>query len=67
MTISHGKPNFNLLYALIPGTDPTPHLAIWSGDPLDQRSRVHRALIGGAGIYTATDGVPWFAEHFPGS
>ena len=53
------------LGSLEPGKDAD--LAIWSGDPLDQRSRVQRALIGGAEIYTATDGVPWFAELFPES
>jgi imidazolonepropionase-like amidohydrolase len=53
------------LGSLEPGKDAD--LAIWSGDPLDQRSRVQRALIGGAEIYTATDGVPWFAEQFPES
>ncbi len=36
-------------------------LVIWSGDPLDMFSRVERALINGAEIYTDTDGDPVFA------
>jgi imidazolonepropionase-like amidohydrolase len=36
-------------------------LVIWSGDPLDMFSRVERALIDGAEIYTDTDGDPVFA------
>jgi imidazolonepropionase-like amidohydrolase len=49
--------------SLEPGKDAD--LVIWSGDPLDQRSRVQRALISGVGIYTTTDGAPHFAEQFP--
>jgi imidazolonepropionase-like amidohydrolase len=51
------------LGSLEPGKDAD--LVIWSGDPLDQRSRLQRALISGAEIYTATDGEPRFAEQFP--
>ncbi len=51
------------LGSLEPGKDAD--LVIWSGDPLDQRSRVQRALISGAEIYTATNGEPAFAEQFP--
>jgi imidazolonepropionase-like amidohydrolase len=36
-------------------------LVIWSGDPLDMFSRVERALINGAEIYTDADGDPVFA------
>jgi imidazolonepropionase-like amidohydrolase len=36
-------------------------LVIWSGDPLDVHSRVQRALIGGAEIYSWADGEGVFA------
>jgi imidazolonepropionase-like amidohydrolase len=36
-------------------------LVIWSGDPLDVQSRVERALVDGAEIYTYTDGEGRFA------
>jgi hypothetical protein len=32
---------------------------IWSGDPLDVLSRVERALIGGAEVYTAGASPEW--------
>ena len=51
------------LGSLEPGKDAD--LVIWSGDPLDQRSRVQRALISGVEIYTAANGEPSFAEQFP--
>jgi imidazolonepropionase-like amidohydrolase len=41
-----------------PGKDAD--LVIWSGDPLDLPSRVERALIGGAGIYSRRDGQEIF-------
>jgi imidazolonepropionase-like amidohydrolase len=37
-------------------------LVIWSGDPLDVLSRVQRALINGAEIYTYSGGEATFAE-----
>jgi imidazolonepropionase-like amidohydrolase len=37
-------------------------LAIWSGDPLDLLSRVERALIDGAEIYTYDNGEATFAD-----
>ncbi len=36
---------------------------IWSGDPLDVLSRVERALIGGAEIYTAGGSPEWAEPH----
>jgi imidazolonepropionase-like amidohydrolase len=47
------------LGSLEPGKDAD--LVIWSGDPLDVLSRVERAFIGGAEIYTA-GGSPEWAE-----
>ncbi len=38
-------------------------LAIWSGDPLDVVSRVQRAFMNGAEIYTWQDGEAHFAER----
>lgn len=38
-------------------------LVIWSGDPLDVLSRVQRAFIDGAEIYTYTDGQAVFADQ----
>jgi imidazolonepropionase-like amidohydrolase len=52
------------LGSIEPGKDAD--LVIWSGDPLDVLSRVERAMIGGADIYTYADGEAWFAERFPG-
>jgi imidazolonepropionase-like amidohydrolase len=37
-------------------------LVIWSGDPLDLLSRVQRAFVDGAEIYTYEDGESRFAE-----
>jgi imidazolonepropionase-like amidohydrolase len=37
-------------------------LAVWSGDPLDLLSRVQRAFIDGAEIYSYDDGEPHFAQ-----
>ncbi len=48
------------LGSIEPGKDAD--LAIWSGDPLDMRSRVQRALIGGLEIYTLEEGTGRFAE-----
>jgi len=45
------------LGSLEPGKDAD--LVIWSGDPLDVLSRVERALIGGAEIYTAGAAPEW--------
>jgi imidazolonepropionase-like amidohydrolase len=45
------------LGSLEPGKDAD--LVIWSGDPLDVLSRVERALIGGAEIYTAGATPEW--------
>jgi imidazolonepropionase-like amidohydrolase len=39
-------------------------LAIWSGDPLDVLSRVERALIGGAEIYSYEGGEARFADPY---
>jgi imidazolonepropionase-like amidohydrolase len=49
------------LGSIEPGKDAD--LVIWSGDPLDVLSRVERALIDGADIYTYQDGAAWFAER----
>jgi imidazolonepropionase-like amidohydrolase len=38
-------------------------LAIWSGDPLDLRSRVERALIDGVQVYAYENGEPQFADR----
>jgi imidazolonepropionase-like amidohydrolase len=38
-------------------------LVIWSGDPLDVLSRVHRALIEGIEIYSYADGEATFADQ----
>jgi imidazolonepropionase-like amidohydrolase len=38
-------------------------LAIWSGDPLDVRSRVERALVGGAQVYAYEGGEARFADQ----
>ncbi|HEY2549944.1 MAG TPA: amidohydrolase [Streptosporangiaceae bacterium] len=43
-----------------PGKDAD--LAIWSGDPLDVLSRVQRALVNGAEIYSWQDGEASFAD-----
>ena len=43
--------------SLEPGKDAD--LVIWSGDPLDVLSRVERALIGGAEVYTAGADPEW--------
>jgi imidazolonepropionase-like amidohydrolase len=51
------------LGSIEPGKDAD--LVIWSGDPLALGSRVQRALISGAEIYSAADGEPRFAEPFP--
>jgi len=48
------------LGSIEPGKDAD--LVVWSGDPLDVLSRVERALISGAEIYTLTDGEGRFAE-----
>jgi imidazolonepropionase-like amidohydrolase len=45
------------LGSLEPGKDAD--LVIWSGDPLDVLSRVERALLGGAEIYTAGGNPEW--------
>src|SRR6266487_4649719 len=37
-------------------------LVIWSGDPLDVRSRVERALVGGAQVYAYEGGEARFAD-----
>jgi imidazolonepropionase-like amidohydrolase len=39
-------------------------LVIWSGDPLDVRNRVLRALIGGAEVYSYADGTATYADPF---
>ncbi len=44
-----------------PGKDAD--LVVWSGDPLDVLSRVQRAFVNGAEIYTFADGEPHFAER----
>ncbi len=49
------------LGSIEPGKDAD--LVIWSGDPLDVLSRVTRALMDGAEIYTYSDGEGHFAEH----
>ncbi len=38
-------------------------LVIWSGDPLDVRSRVERALVGGAQVYVYEGGEARFADQ----
>ena len=38
-------------------------LVIWSGDPLDVRSRVERALVGGAQVYAYEGGEARFADQ----
>jgi imidazolonepropionase-like amidohydrolase len=48
------------LGSIEPGKDAD--LVIWSGDPLDMPSRVERALIDGAEIYTYADGEGQFAD-----
>ena len=48
------------LGSIEPGKDAD--LVIWSGDPLDVLSRVERALIGGAEVYSYADGVARFAD-----
>jgi imidazolonepropionase-like amidohydrolase len=49
------------LGSIQPGKDAD--LVIWSGDPLDVRSRVERAFIDGAEVYTQqAGGEPVFAE-----
>jgi imidazolonepropionase-like amidohydrolase len=45
---------------IAPGKDAD--LVIWSGDPLDVRSRVERAFVDGAEIYTYADGEGRFAD-----
>jgi imidazolonepropionase-like amidohydrolase len=49
------------LGSIEPGKDAD--LVVWSGDPLDVLSRVERALIDGAEIYSYTDGAAHFAEQ----
>jgi imidazolonepropionase-like amidohydrolase len=39
-------------------------LVIWSGDPLDVRNRVQRALINGAEVYSYADGTAVHADPF---
>jgi len=46
--------------SIAPGKDAD--LVIWSGDPLDVQSRVERALVDGAEIYTYADGEGRFAD-----
>ena len=48
------------LGSIEPGKDAD--LVIWSDDPLDVLSRVERALVGGAEIYSAAGGEPVFAD-----
>jgi len=48
------------LGSIEPGKDAD--LVIWSGDPLDVLSRVRRALVGGAEVYTAEDGAVTWAQ-----
>ncbi len=50
------------LGSIEPGKDAD--LVIWSGDPLDVLSRVERALIDGAEIYTHADGEARFADQY---
>jgi imidazolonepropionase-like amidohydrolase len=50
------------LGSLEPGKDAD--IVIWSGDPLDVLSRVQRALIGGAEVYSYADGEARFADPF---
>ncbi len=48
------------LGSIEPGKDGD--VVIWSGDPLDVQSRVERALVDGAEIYTYADGEGRFAD-----
>jgi imidazolonepropionase-like amidohydrolase len=48
------------LGSIEPGKDAD--LVIWSGDPLDVLSRVRRALVGGAEVYTAEGGTVTWAQ-----
>jgi imidazolonepropionase-like amidohydrolase len=48
------------LGSIEPGKDAD--LVIWSGDPLDVLSRVRRALVGGAEVYTAEGSTVTWAE-----
>jgi imidazolonepropionase-like amidohydrolase len=50
------------LGSIEPGKDAD--LVIWSGDPLDVRSRVQRALINGAEVYSYADGIATYADPF---
>jgi imidazolonepropionase-like amidohydrolase len=50
------------LGSIEPGKDAD--LVVWSGDPLDVLSRVERALINGAEIYSFADGEARFAEFW---
>jgi imidazolonepropionase-like amidohydrolase len=50
------------LGSIEPGKDAD--LVIWSGDPLDVRSRVLRALINGAEVYSYADGTATHASPF---
>jgi imidazolonepropionase-like amidohydrolase len=50
------------LGSLEPGKDAD--IVIWSGDPLDVLSRVQRALIGGAEVYSYAGGEARFADPF---
>ncbi|MGH3301654.1 MAG: amidohydrolase [Streptosporangiaceae bacterium] len=49
------------LGSIEPGKDAD--LVIWSGDPLDVPSRVERALVDGAEVYTYADGEGRFADQ----
>ena len=51
------------LGSIEPGKDAD--LAIWSGDPLDASSRVTRALINGAEVYSHSDGTHAYARPLP--
>jgi imidazolonepropionase-like amidohydrolase len=50
------------LGSIEPGKDAD--LVIWSGDPLDVRSRVQRALIDGAEVYSYSDGTATHVDPF---
>jgi imidazolonepropionase-like amidohydrolase len=50
------------LGSIEPGKDAD--LVVWSGDPLDVLSRVERALINGAEVYSYAGGEPRFAEFW---
>ena len=50
------------LGSIEPGKDAD--LVIWSGDPLDVRNRVQRALINGVEVYSYADGIATHADPF---